>query len=63
MIRPLLAVAVAAFPFIVVAQTPTQPASYVGSTTCKTCHPATYERWSKTRMANVVLGKRTRKPC
>ena len=27
---------------------------YVGSTACKTCHPATYERWSKTRMANVV---------
>jgi hypothetical protein len=29
-------------------------ATYVGSTTCKTCHPAIYERWSKTRMANVV---------
>ncbi len=27
---------------------------YVGSNTCKTCHPATWERWSKTRMANVV---------
>lgn len=31
-----------------------QAATYVGSTTCKTCHQATYERWSKTRMANVV---------
>lgn len=30
-----------------------QPA-YVGSTACRTCHSATYERWSKTRMANVV---------
>ena len=29
-------------------------ASYVGSVVCKTCHPAMYERWSKTRMANVV---------
>jgi predicted CXXCH cytochrome family protein len=29
-------------------------AAYVGSTACKTCHPAMYERWSKTRMANVV---------
>ena len=38
-------------------QTPTPqgpPATYVGSATCKTCHPAIYERWSKTRMANVV---------
>jgi predicted CXXCH cytochrome family protein len=30
-------------------------ASYVGSAACKTCHPATYARWSKTRMANVVV--------
>jgi predicted CXXCH cytochrome family protein len=29
-------------------------AQYVGSTTCKTCHPAMYARWTKTRMANVV---------
>ena len=29
-------------------------ATYVGSDACKTCHPATYTRWSKTRMANVV---------
>lgn len=28
--------------------------TYVGSDKCKTCHPALYERWSKTRMANVV---------
>ena len=31
------------------------PASaYVGSQACQRCHAATYERWSKTRMANVV---------
>jgi hypothetical protein len=29
-------------------------AQYVGSTACKTCHPAIYDRWSRTRMANVV---------
>jgi predicted CXXCH cytochrome family protein len=28
---------------------------YVGSETCGSCHIDTYERWSKTRMANVVL--------
>jgi predicted CXXCH cytochrome family protein len=28
--------------------------TYVGSVACKACHAATYERWSKTRMANVV---------
>ena len=27
---------------------------YAGSTACKTCHPQIYERWGKTRMANVV---------
>ena len=54
MIRHILAFALAVFPLVVTAQTPAQPANYVGSTTCKTCHPATYERWSKTRMANVV---------
>ena len=30
------------------------PRAYVGSQTCQKCHAATYERWSKTRMANVV---------
>lgn len=29
-------------------------AAYVGSQACQRCHTATYERWSKTRMANVV---------
>src|SRR5260221_143668 len=34
-------------------------ATYVGSTACKTCHPAMYQRWSKTRMANVVTDPKT----
>ena len=29
-------------------------ATYVGSVQCRRCHAPTYERWSKTRMANVV---------
>jgi predicted CXXCH cytochrome family protein len=29
-------------------------AMYVGSATCQRCHAPIYERWSKTRMANVV---------
>ena len=32
-----------------------QSAGYAGSTACKTCHPSVYERWSKTRMANVIV--------
>ena len=32
-----------------------QGTPYAGSATCKTCHPQIYARWSKTRMANVVL--------
>jgi len=32
--------------------------TYVGSTTCRRCHVPTYERWSKTRMANVVRDPR-----
>jgi hypothetical protein len=30
-------------------------ATYVGSEACRRCHAPTYERWSKTRMANVVV--------
>jgi hypothetical protein len=29
-------------------------ATYVGSQSCRRCHSATYDRWSNTRMANVV---------
>ena len=36
-------------------QPSTPRAAYVGSEACKRCHGPTYERWSKTRMANVVL--------
>jgi len=32
----------------------TSQATYVGSATCRRCHAPIYERWSKTRMANVV---------
>ena len=32
--------------------------TYVGSLTCKQCHAPTYERWSHTRMANVVTDPR-----
>jgi predicted CXXCH cytochrome family protein len=36
------------------AQAPVSP-RYVGSAACQRCHADTYARWSKTRMANVVL--------
>ena len=29
--------------------------TYVGSAACQTCHAAVYARWTKTRMANVVV--------
>ena len=29
-------------------------ARYVGSRACQRCHAATYERWSHTRMANII---------
>jgi len=31
-----------------------QTAHYAGSAACRTCHPAVYDRWKNTRMANVV---------
>jgi predicted CXXCH cytochrome family protein len=31
-----------------------QTGGYAGSAACKTCHAAVYDRWAKTRMANVV---------
>ncbi len=33
---------------------PGNDAHYVGSAACKSCHAAVYDRWSKTRMANVI---------
>lgn len=54
-----LTIAIVGFlPLMVQGQTPAsaQPkAAYVGSERCKTCHAEIYNRWSKTRMANVVL--------
>lgn len=32
-----------------------QGAHYVGSAACQSCHTAEYDRWKRTRMANVVL--------
>jgi hypothetical protein len=42
------------------ASAPPPPAgrSYVGSAACRRCHQPIYERWSKTRMANVVTDPR-----
>ena len=36
----------------------TEAAHYVGSAACRSCHTAIYDRWSKTRMANVVRDPR-----
>jgi len=35
-------------------QVPGDTAHYMGSSACKNCHGEIYERWQKTRMANVV---------
>jgi predicted CXXCH cytochrome family protein len=49
-------------PLAVIAQqvtpSPNGGARYVGSQTCKTCHPQIFARWQKTRMANVVRDPR-----
>jgi len=42
------------------AQTPLTNRTYVGSGTCGDCHMSIYERWAKTRMANVVIDPRVR---
>jgi predicted CXXCH cytochrome family protein len=34
------------------------PAGYVGSAACRQCHAAIFDRWQKTRMANVVRDPR-----
>ena len=38
--------------------TPAVQVTYVGSKACQRCHAPIYERWSKTRMANVVRDPR-----
>src|SRR5512142_1575174 len=39
---------------------PPQGRSYVGSDSCRRCHQPIYERWRKTRMANIVTDPRER---
>ncbi len=46
-------------PCVLLAQTTPENQKFVGSTACRTCHPAVYERWSKTRMANVIRDPKT----
>ena len=41
-------------------QTPSSTRAYVGSAACGDCHASIYERWAKTRMANVVTDPRVR---
>jgi hypothetical protein len=50
-------------PGVLLAQTPLENRQFVGSAACKACHQAIYQRWSKTRMANVIgIPKFTRTP-
>ena len=46
---------------VVLAQSGASPQAlqYSGSASCKTCHPAIYNRWTKTRMANIVRDPKT----
>src|SRR3954463_13113586 len=39
-------------------QSPVGQSAYVGSLACATCHQATYDRWKRTPMANVVRDPR-----
>jgi predicted CXXCH cytochrome family protein len=41
------------------AQAPATPSAYVGSAACARCHQETYNRWVKSRMANVVRDPKT----
>ena len=40
-------------------QAPAAAGRYVGSAACQNCHAQIYARWSRTRMANVVLDPKT----
>jgi predicted CXXCH cytochrome family protein len=57
-VAEILAPAAQAQPAAAASQAAFSQASYVGSLACKACHAPTYERWSKTRMANVVTDPR-----
>jgi len=51
--KPMLAAAILTAGLLAAQSSPAS-GDYAGSAACKTCHPAVYQRWSKTRMANVV---------
>jgi predicted CXXCH cytochrome family protein len=54
-------IALAAIVSINLHSQPQAPArTYVGSSTCADCHGPIYERWAKTRMANVVTDPKVR---
>ena len=55
MMRPIFAFLATTFvAFCQTAPAPNGGARYVGSAACERCHGDTYQRWKKTRMANVV---------
>src|SRR5437868_11523956 len=55
----LLAACVSSATMWVVGQSPApSTATYVGSAACGRCHGPTFERWKRTRMANVVRDPR-----
>src|SRR5436309_1585287 len=56
----LITVAVMALSLSINLHSQTPPRTYVGSVVCADCHPSTYQRWTKTRMANVVTDPRVR---
>jgi predicted CXXCH cytochrome family protein len=58
--KGLILVSLFSLPFSAFGQAPSPQANaqYVGSLVCGACHAATYARWSKTRMANVVRDPR-----
>jgi predicted CXXCH cytochrome family protein len=57
--RTIMALTLAAACWMAVGQAQPTSVPYVGSAACKSCHPAIYERWTKTRMANVVRDPKT----
>src|SRR5215831_4977112 len=56
----LIAVVLAAVSLSMNVHSQTPPRTYVGSATCGDCHQAIYQRWAKTRMANVVTDPKVR---
>ena len=44
--------------FVALAASAVAQDAYVGSDACRSCHTAIYDRWKKTRMANVVRDPR-----